>query len=249
MTHQPLIKAPTMDHTPSPKQERYIENLFSSIANRYDLINSVLSLGRHKAWRRYAVSLTGLKPGDSALDVCCGTGDFALELARAVGSTGTVKAVDFSGPMLQVARRKAVRTGFPQIEFVKADALNLPFGDNLFHCATVGFGLRNISNLDQAISEIARVVKPNGKVISLEIFGIRSRWLVPFWRLYFNVLGPGIARLLQGDRDAYHYLPRSVDCFATPQQLAKRFEAAGLDDVRWHSLALGAVCVHVGNKK
>ncbi len=240
--------APALRRMCCPSEEQYVESLFSSIASRYDLINSVLSLGLHKAWRRFAVSLARLSPGNSTLDVCCGTGDFALELAKAVGSTGTVIAIDFSEPMLEIARQKADRAGLSQIDFVKADACDLPFADDSFDCAVVGFGLRNIAEFGRAIAELSRVVKPGGRVISLEIFGIRTTWASAIWKLYFNVAGPWVARFLRGDPQAYTYLPRSVESFATPEEMARQFETQGLENVRWYKLACGAVCVHLGTK-
>lgn len=248
MTHEPPIMAPALRGMCSPNEEQHVESLFSSIASRYDLINSVLSLGLHRAWRRFAVSLARLSPGDRALDVCCGTGDFALELAKAVGSTGTVSAVDFSEPMLEIARQKADRAGFSQIDFVKADACDLPFADNSFDSAVVGFGLRNIAEFGRAIAELNRVVKPGGRIISLEIFGIRTPWASAIWKFYFNIVGPRVARILRGDPEAYIYLPRSVESFATPEEMARQFEARGLENVRWYKLACGAVCVHLGTK-
>ncbi|MDH7602510.1 MAG: bifunctional demethylmenaquinone methyltransferase/2-methoxy-6-polyprenyl-1,4-benzoquinol methylase UbiE [Armatimonadota bacterium] len=248
MTHQPPTNAPMLHPTCGPAGEHHVENLFSSIASRYDLINSVLSLGRHKDWRRFAVSLIGPSQGDRALDVCCGTGDFAIELARAVGWQGAVKAIDCSEPMLEIARRKAEQAGLSQIEFIKGDARCLPFADNTFDCAVVGFGLRNIPNFDEAIAEMKRVVRPGGKVLSLEIFGLRGHWCSALWKLYFGTIGPILARILGGNTEAYRYLPQSVEYFATAEQMAREFAAQGLVDVQYRKLALGAVCIHVGTK-
>ncbi|MCX8053197.1 MAG: bifunctional demethylmenaquinone methyltransferase/2-methoxy-6-polyprenyl-1,4-benzoquinol methylase UbiE [Armatimonadetes bacterium] len=230
------------------EKEARIERLFSSIAHRYDLINSVLSISRHKAWRRFAVAKSGIGPGGRAVDVCCGTGDFAFELARVVGPTGAVVAVDFSDSMLDVARDKAERLGLAQVEFLRANACDLPFGDGEFDCATVGFGLRNVDCVDTAIREMARVTRSGGKVVSLEIVGIRSSIAVPIWRLFFDVIAPLAACVLRGRREAYEYLSRSVREFISASELTTRFTKCGLAEVSCYNLALGAVCVHVGTK-
>ncbi|MEN6356454.1 MAG: bifunctional demethylmenaquinone methyltransferase/2-methoxy-6-polyprenyl-1,4-benzoquinol methylase UbiE [Armatimonadota bacterium] len=227
-------------------KEAYVESLFSSIASKYDLLNSVLSLTRHRAWRRFAVSKSGIEQGGHALDVCCGTGDFAFELAREVGHNGSVIGVDFSVPMLEIAKKKAQRIGLTNVDFFAANACALPFADNSFDCATVGFGLRNVADLSKALDEMTRVVKPGGRVVNLEISRVRSPLLRPLWKLYFYYLTPRTASLFRAKRSAYEYLPESVRGFISREELAKRMESSGLRDVRFYDLMFGAVCVHVG---
>jgi demethylmenaquinone methyltransferase/2-methoxy-6-polyprenyl-1,4-benzoquinol methylase len=229
-------------------KEAYVESLFSSIAPKYDLLNSVLSLTRHKAWRRFAVSKSGIKPGGRALDVCCGTGDFAFELARRVGKEGHIIGVDFSNPMIDIAREKATRRGFTNVEFTDANACALPFEDNSFDCATVGFGLRNVSDITKALSEMTRVVKPGGRVVNLEISHVRLPILRPLWKFWFYFLTPRTASFLRARRSAYEYLPDSVKTFISREELAELMESSGLIDVRYHDLMFGAVCVHIGTK-
>lgn len=229
-------------------KEAYVEGLFSSIAPRYDLLNSVLSGGRHSAWRRLAVELSGLEPGGSAIDVCCGTGDFAFELARRVGRTGRVDGVDFSAPMVELARDKASCRGLEWVSFHEANACKLPFADGLFDCATVGFGLRNVADAGLALSEMARVVRPGGTVVCLEILGVRSGPLALPWRVYFRLMAPLSAVLFGSNRQAYEYLPRSVGNFMSPEELAGEFMACGLAEVEFRKLALGSVCIHIGRK-
>jgi demethylmenaquinone methyltransferase/2-methoxy-6-polyprenyl-1,4-benzoquinol methylase len=229
-------------------KEAYIEGLFSSIAPRYDLLNSVLSLSRHKAWRRFAAAMTGLEPGGRALDVCCGTGDFAFELARLAGPSGRVVGADFSMPMIELAARKARRRGVEQVEFVVGNACSLPFADQSFDCATVGFGLRNVADVGAALSEMARVTKPGGKVVSLEITRVSAALVALPWRLYFYSLAPRAARVFRGRREAYEYLAGSVRSFMSREDLAAEFVRAGLRDVAFRDLTLGVVCVHVGTK-
>lgn len=229
-------------------KEAYVEGLFSSIASKYDLLNSVMSLCMHKAWRRFAVGKCGIRPGCDALDVCCGTGDFAFELAKVVGETGSVSGVDFSLQMLELARQKARRNGYGWVNFLAANACSLPFEDNSFDCVTVGFGLRNVADLGKAVSEMVRVVRPGGKVVCLEISKVRNSLLVLPWKLYFYTLTPYTAGLFRSKKEAYEYLPRSVKSFISREELAAEFRKWGLCDVEYHDLTFGAVCVHVGSK-
>lgn len=230
------------------EKEAYVESLFSSIAPKYDLLNSVLSLTRHKAWRRFAVSRAGLGPGGRALDVCCGTGDFALELANVAGEGGRVVGLDFSLPMVELAREKARRYGRGGVEFLVGNACSLPFERNSFDCATVGFGLRNVADVEAAVSEMARVVRPGGRVVNLEISKVRSRLLVWPWKLYFYALTPYTAAMFRAKRQAYEYLPNSVKTFMSREKMSAVFERCGLADVHYADLMFGAVCVHVGTK-
>jgi len=238
-----------MGKVPRTEKEAYVEGLFSAVAGKYDLMNSVLSLTRHRAWRRFAVSKAGLRPGDSALDVCCGTGDFAFELAREVGKDGRVVGTDFSEPMLTLARAKAARRGMQGIEFTAANTCELPFDDGSFDCVTVGFGVRNLADVDAGLAEMARVLKPGGRLVCLETGEVRSRLLKLPWKLYFHVFTPYAARLMGAKKWAYEYLPASAREFLTREELARRFEKHDLCDVAVFDLMFGAVCVHLGTKR
>lgn len=238
-----------MDKVPARNdKEAYIEGLFSAVAGKYDLMNAVLSLTRHRAWRRFAVSKAGLKPGDSALDVCCGTGDFAFELARAVGDDGRVVGTDFSEAMLSLARAKAERRGMRQVEFVAANTCALPFDNDEFDCVTIGFGLRNLSDVDAGLAEMTRVLKRGGRLVCLETSEVRSRVLRLPWRFYFHILTPYAAVLMGAKKWAYEYLPASAKQFMSREELARRLERHGLRDLSVHDLMFGAVCVHAGVK-
>ncbi len=221
--------------------------MFARIARRYDLLNTVMSAGRHHAWRRMAVrEAVGSAPGP-ALDVATGTCDLALELSRA-GSVSSVVGLDRTLEMLSVGRRKALERG-TSVSLVAGDAHDLPFSDNRFVCATVGFGVRNYADLDRAMREMVRVVAPGGRVVVLEIVKGRSRlgWgkLFP---LLFRYVTPWLGMVLARDREAYTYLPESVRAFHSADELALVMERSGLRRVETRSLALGAVAIVSGTK-
>lgn len=231
------------------EKEIYVERLFASAASKYDLLNAVISLGRHRSWRKYAVSQAGIESGARALDVACGTADFAMELLRRIGPDGLAVGVDFCLPMLRLGAEKAGRSEATQLQLLAANAERLPFPDNSFDCATIGFALRNVASVRRTLAEMTRVVRRGGRVVSLEIIGPEFRPAMPFWRLYFFRIMPAIASLLGGQKEAYHYLPRSVERFHRRQELKEEMELCGLMDVQVRSLALGTVCLHVGTKR
>ncbi len=214
--------------------------MFDRIAGVYDRMNSVMTAGMHHRWRERAADLARVAPGDRALDVATGTGDLAMEMARRVGPAGEVVGLDFSEQMLEIARRKA-----PELRFEAGNALALPYADGEFAAATVGFGARNFDDLAQGLSEMARVVRPGGRVVVLEITTPQRPPLSWFFRLWFDRVVPGIGRLA-GDPDAYAYLPNSVRRFPGPAELGGEMVAAGLADVRWVLTAGGIIAIHSG---
>ncbi len=230
-------------------QEPQVRAMFDRIAGFYDVMNSVMTAGLHHTWRRRAVDLARVGPGDRALDVATGTGDLALELARRVAPGGEVVASDFSDEMLTHAREKAARPpGVPApITFQWANAMALPYGDGEFATATVGFGARNFSDLDRGLAEMARVVRPGGTVVVLEITTPTRPPLSGFYRLWFDRVVPLIGKLA-GDPQAYEYLPNSVKRFPAPAELAARMDLCGLD-VRYILTAGGIIALHVGTKR
>jgi demethylmenaquinone methyltransferase/2-methoxy-6-polyprenyl-1,4-benzoquinol methylase len=246
-------------------QAGQVRAMFDRIAGVYDLMNSAMTAGLHHRWRARAAELAGLAPGNSALDVACGTGDLALALATRVSPGGEVLGSDFSEAMLDRARAKAAaREDGAHVRFEWADAMTLPYDDDAFDAATVGFGARNFEDLGRGLREMARVVRPGGRVVVLEITTPTRPPLAQFYGLWFDrlvpVLGAGAAaaeRLLErirgvggtaagGIADAYTYLPNSVKRFPGPFELAGELAAAGLVDISYVLTAGGIVAIHSG---
>jgi len=212
-----------------------VRSMFDRISPVYDAMNRAMTLGLDQRWRRATVAAV-VQPGDRVLDACCGTGDLAIAAARA---GGRVTGVDFSERMLERARRKA-----PELEWLQGDALALPFSDGSFDSATVGFGVRNLEDLERGLAELRRVLRPGGRVAILEITRPRGL-LAPFYKLWFDGLVPLLGKALPGG-SAYTYLPASVRRFPGPDELVSLLQKAGFEDVRWRSFAGGIVALHVG---
>jgi demethylmenaquinone methyltransferase/2-methoxy-6-polyprenyl-1,4-benzoquinol methylase len=227
---------------PGTLEETQVRAMFDRIAGLYDRMNTVMTVGLHHEWRRRAADLAALEPGGRALDVATGTGDLAIELASRVGPTGTVVAADFSERMLELARGKGA--GLP-IRFEVANALSLPFSDHEFDAATVGFGARNFADLDQGLREMARVVRPGGRIVVLEITTPTRPPLSTFFELWFDRAVPALGRVA-GDSEAYSYLPNSVKRFPGPDELAGVLWGVGLTGVRYVVTAGGIIAMHVG---
>jgi demethylmenaquinone methyltransferase / 2-methoxy-6-polyprenyl-1,4-benzoquinol methylase len=214
--------------------------MFDRIARVYDLMNSVMTVGLHHRWRERAADLAALGPGDRALDVATGTGDLAIELRRRVGDAGEVVGSDFSEGMLELAREKA-----DGVRFEQANALDLPYEEGEFDAATVGFGARNFSDLARGLAEMARVVRPGGRVVVLELTTPERPPLSLFFRLWFDRIVPMLGRAA-GDPEAYSYLPDSVRRFPNARGLAAAMTAVGLVRVRWLITAGGIIAIHSG---
>jgi demethylmenaquinone methyltransferase / 2-methoxy-6-polyprenyl-1,4-benzoquinol methylase len=212
-----------------------VRTMFDRIAPVYDAMNRVMTAGLDRRWRRITAE-TVVRPGDDVLDAACGTGDLAIADARA---GGTVTGLDFSGRMLERARRKA-----PQLEWVQGDALALPFADGSFDAATVGFGVRNLEDLEAGIRELRRVLREGGRLGILEITTPRGR-LAPFYRVWFDHVVPLLGKVLPGGA-AYAYLPASVRRFPPVDELAALMERCGFGGVEYRTFAGGIVALHVG---
>ncbi len=248
-----------MAHLTGDDKRRYVAEMFARISPRYDLMNSLMTGGLHHRWKRDTARLTAAGAAGPALDIATGTGDLAFALARCPGVTGVV-GVDLLPEMLSIARlkipsahqtpssfRRRPESSLP-ISFVQGDALRLPFPDNSFAGATAGFSLRNMPDVPAAISEMARVVAPGGKVTTLELTPMRPGIPALLGRFYFHRFVPLMGQLVAGDRAAYTYLPDSVDYFLTADGLADVYRQAGLAGVGYRRLGLGGVALHFGDK-
>lgn len=224
-------------------EEGQVRAMFDRISGFYDPMNSVMTAGLHHQWRDRAVELSRVGAGDRALDVATGTGDLAVKLAERIGPAGEVVGSDFSESMLERARRKTAG-----VRWEWANAMALPYGDGEFDAATVGFGARNFSDLDRGLAEMARVVRPGGRVVVLEITTPTRPPLSTFFSLWFDRVVPAIGRVA-GDPEAYAYLPNSVKRFPGPDALAAAMSQAGLSDIRWILTAGGIIALHVGVRK
>jgi len=212
-----------------------VRSMFDRISPVYDAMNRTMTMGLDQRWRRATVAAV-VQRGDSVLDACCGTGDLAVAAQEAGGS---VIGLDFSERMLERARRKS-----GEVEWVQGDALALPFADGSFDAATVGFGVRNLDDLERGLAELRRVLRSGGRVAILEITK-PSGLLAPFYRLWFDGVVPLLGKLLPGG-SAYTYLPASVRRFPGPDELAALLRGAGFEDVRWRTFAGGIVALHIG---
>jgi demethylmenaquinone methyltransferase / 2-methoxy-6-polyprenyl-1,4-benzoquinol methylase len=220
--------------------ETQVRAMFDRIARVYDLMNSVMTVGMHHRWRERTADLARVAPGDRALDVATGTGDLAVELRR---RGAEVVGLDFSERMLELAREKA-----PDVRFEAGNALELPYADGEFDAVTVGFGARNFDDLRAGLSEMARVTRPGGRVVVLEITTPQRPPLSWFFRVWFDRIVPALGRVA-GDSEAYTYLPSSVRRFPGPSELAGELAGAGLERIRWVLTAGGIIAIHAGEKR
>jgi demethylmenaquinone methyltransferase / 2-methoxy-6-polyprenyl-1,4-benzoquinol methylase len=239
---------PDIRSKPSRESAQFAEQvnrMFDRVAGRYDLLNSLMSAGLHHGWRERAADKAELEPGDSALDVCCGTGDLTLELAGRVAPGGHVVGCDFSEPMLDLAREKTAQRGAAGVRFEWADALKLPYDAGRFDAVTVGFGVRNFADHDRGLQEMARVLRPGGRLVVLEFTRPTRPPFSTFYSLWFDRIAPILGRL-SDDPEAYAYLAESVRTFPGPHGLAEKMEIAGLGRIRYTILAGGIVTIHTG---
>ncbi len=231
-------------------KEAHVHRVFSQIAKRYDFMNTVLSFQQHKRWRRFTMNKIHIPLGAKVIDVAAGTGAWSFALAEQVGSTGSVVGIDFCQEMLDVAieRKNLTSLQNEELRFVCGDAMNMPFADNEFDYATIGFALRNVPDVLSCIREMARVVKPGGMVVSLELSKPDFVPLRALYYFYFYRILPYIGALLAGNREAYAWLPESLTHFPNRLGLEALFREAGLTNVESYPLSGGIAALHVGRK-
>ncbi|KEQ26096.1 demethylmenaquinone methyltransferase [Paenibacillus tyrfis] len=229
-------------------KEQFVHSVFESIAPKYDLMNDILSFRRHKAWRNLTMKKMDVKPGATAIDLCCGTGDWTISLAKASGA-GKIVGLDFSQNMLDVGEEKVKRLGMDkQIKLVQGNAMALPFEDNSFDYATIGFALRNVPDLVKVIEEMQRVVKPGGMVVSLELSKPTWKPFKAIYFFYFQKVLPLLGKLIVKRYEQYKWLPESLKNFPDHKELADIFRKTGLTRVEAYPLTGGIAALHIGIK-
>jgi demethylmenaquinone methyltransferase/2-methoxy-6-polyprenyl-1,4-benzoquinol methylase len=226
-----------------------VRSVFASVASKYDVMNDLMSFGVHRLWKQFTLSLTGLRPGQRALDVAGGTGDLALGMLRQVGKGGSVVLSDINPKMLERGRDRLLDSGWAgNVECLVADAERLPFDDNSFDCVTIGFGLRNVTDKPAALNSMLRVLKPGGQMLVLEFSHPVAPGLKPLYDAYsFNVL-PLLGHFVAGDEASYRYLAESIRMHPNQETLLEMLRTAGYAQVRYHNLSGGIVALHRGYK-
>lgn len=234
---------------PVEEKSSKVADVFHSVAGKYDLMNDLMSLGIHRLWKRYTIEMSGVRGGQNVLDIAGGTGDLAAKFARIVGDSGEVVLADINKSMLSVGRSRLVEQGVVgNIEYVQANAENLPFINNYFNCITIAFGLRNVTNIDAALNSMHRVLKPGGRLLVLEFSKPVLPGLAPIYDAYsFNVL-PVMGKLVTNDADSYRYLAESIRMHPDQDTLKEKMQAAGFERCEYFNLSGGIVALHKGFK-
>jgi len=229
------------------EKAKRVRGVFDSVAGKYDLMNDLMSGGMHRLWKQFLFTLTGLKPGQQALDVAGGTGDLAIGLARQVGRSGHVVLSDINAAMLGQGRERLIDAGIAgNVSYAQANAEQLPFADKCFDCVTIGFGLRNVTDKPVALASMRRVLRPGGQLLILEFSHPTAPGLKPLYDAYsFRVL-PLLGRLVANDADSYRYLAESIRVHPDQENLLAMLHEAGLEGCRYHNLSGGIVAVHRG---
>ncbi|MDF2691270.1 MAG: ubiquinone/menaquinone biosynthesis methyltransferase [Gammaproteobacteria bacterium] len=230
------------------EKQKKVAEVFSSVANKYDVMNDVMSFGIHRLWKRHTISVSKVKPGQKVLDLAGGTGDLAMKFAELVGKNGLVVLADINPDMLNEGRKRLEDKGhIGQIKYSQVNAESLPFPDNYFDCITIAFGLRNVTDKDQALREMCRVLKPGGQALILE-FSHPVLAIKPLYDVYsFHIL-PKMGKLIAQDEDSYRYLAESIRKHPDQDSLKNMMKQAGFDEVDYSNLSGGIVALHRGIK-
>jgi demethylmenaquinone methyltransferase/2-methoxy-6-polyprenyl-1,4-benzoquinol methylase len=231
------------------EKARKVAGVFDSVASRYDVMNDLMSLGVHRLWKRFAVDLCGIRPGNRVLDLAGGTGDLSSRLLPLVGPKGRVVLSDINASMLQEGRKRLVDEGaVGNIAYAQADAEQLPFPDGTFDCVTIGFGLRNVTRKERALAAMYRVLKPGGRLVILEFSHPVAPGLKPAYDLYSFTILPILGKLVAGDAASYRYLAESIRMHPDQDTLLRMMEDAGFERCQYFNLSGGIVAVHRGYK-
>lgn len=234
--------------TNAKSKEEFVHSVFESIATKYDLMNDIISFRRHKAWRKFTMKKMNVQPGQTAIDLCCGTCDWTMSIAQE-SKTGSIVGLDFSENMLKVGQAKVSAAGLDkQIELVQGNAMSLPFERNTFDYATIGFALRNVPDLVKVIEEMHRVVKPGGMVVSLELSKPIWQPFKSIYYFYFQKVMPLLGKLIVKKYEQYKWLPESLIHFPDHKELAAIFRKAGLEQVQVYPFFGGVAALHIGIK-
>lgn len=229
-----------------PEEKRdYVRRLFGRIARRYDLTNDLMSLGLHRRWKAGVVQLADPGPGDRILDLAAGTGDLALRATRRTGAAGLTVAGDITSEMLSVGRR---RRGAERVEWLRCDALALPFEDASFDCVLIGYGLRNFPDLDRALGEVFRCLRPGGRLVSLDFGKPPVRLLRRIYLRYLELTASAVGWLIHRDREAYLYIPESLRAHPDQEEVSEAFGRAGFRSFGWIDLLFGTMAIHFGDR-
>lgn len=238
-----------IEHRDQQEKEQFVHAVFEKIAPKYDMMNTLLSFRRHKAWRKFAMKKMAVQRGATAIDVCCGTCDWAISIAQASGS-GRIVGLDFSANMLKFGQQKVTAHQLEeQIELIEGDAMALPFPDNQFDYATIGFALRNVPDIIQVLKEMQRVVKPGGIVVSLDLSKPVWQPFKGLYYFYFQSILPLLGKLFAKSYEQYKWLPESLTSFPNHVELAQIFSEIGLQDVQAYPLSGGIAALHIGTKQ
>lgn len=231
------------------EKEKKVAAVFHSVAKNYDLMNNLMSMGIHHLWKRFTVELSQIRPGQQVLDLAGGSGDLTRLFSKKVGPSGQVILTDINEAMIRVGRDRLLDEGlFKNIRFVQGNAQCLPFANNSFHCITMGFGLRNVTDKEEALRSMYRVCKPGGKLMILEFSTPTFPGLKPVYDWYsFNVL-PKLGQLFAEDEASYKYLAESIRVHPNQKHLKEMIEAAGFEDCHYHNLNGGIVALHIAHK-
>lgn len=237
------------EQVPVDEKQRRVAGVFDSVADQYDVMNDVMSFGIHRLWKRLAIDLCGIRPGNKVLDLAAGTGDLTRRFSRLVGEQGQVIAADINAAMLNVGRDRLLDRGISRnVHYAQANAECLPFADNVFDCATMAFGLRNVTEKQAALDSLFRVLKPGGRLLVLEFSKPVLPGLDKIYDVYSFKILPFMGRLVAGDEDSYRYLAESIRMHPDQKTLKSMMEQAGFERCDYHNLTGGIVAIHRGFK-